>query len=70
MKASQSLIPEDIWVARDKNGDLYLYVSKPIRGNNCWIGRHKQGAARICCTFFSELQWEDNPIKVKLVKAE
>lgn len=31
-----ALNPELIWAARDQNGELYLYSSKPSQGNDSW----------------------------------
>lgn len=58
-----------MYVARDKNGSLWLYSEKPHREedsgvwylggvNNMQINREE----------FPQLKWEDEPIEVKLIK--
>ena len=63
------------YVARDKNGLLYLYVGKPERAYSCFLAT---GGACICrmekeCDFkkfglkaddFKNLKWEDEPVEV------
>ena len=55
-----------LWVARDGNGELYLYNEKPKYYNNleAWfVGGicHKLGN-----NFFHNLIWKDEPIEVEL----
>lgn len=65
------------YVARDKNGDLYLYLSKPVRSNYCFYPD-----PNFCGGFisseqnfknfylkvedFKDLKWEDDPVEVFL----
>lgn len=55
-----------LWVARDNNGELYLYNEKPeyYNGSKVWV------AGGICAkldnNLFPELKWEDEPLEVKL----
>lgn len=65
------------YVARDKNGLLYLYVGKPERAYSCFLAT---GGACICrmekeCDFkkfglktndFKDHKWEDEPVEVFL----
>ena len=60
---------EEMWLARDKNEVLFLYISiyEPKKEDECWA----------CCggdcialngSLFPEVKWSDKePIKVKLV---
>ena len=49
------------WVARDLNGDVFLYENNPERGYDEWLGR-------ISSEFdFQQLRWESDPIEVELI---
>ena len=61
------------YVARDKNGELWLYMGKPERGNSVFFRSLSQG----CCIShhnfklfglnendYANLKWKDEPIDV------
>ena len=54
-----------LWVARDKNGFLFVYEDKPTRCDNQkeWIGRFLCSMKN---SYFPELKWENDPIEVEL----
>ena len=54
-----------LWVARDKNGFLFVYEDKPTRWDirKEWIGRFLNSIKN---SYFPELKWEDEPIEVEL----
>lgn len=54
-----------LWVARDKNGFLFVYEDKPTRCDNQkeWIGRFFSSMKN---SYFTNLTWEDEPIEVEL----
>ena len=54
-----------LWVARDKNGFLFVYEDKPERCKNQreWLGRFLCSMKN---SYFPELKWEDEPIEVEL----
>ena len=59
------------YVARDKDGVLWLYLGKPIRYKNVFIGNGSNGLTHINFRFFglnkddyADLEWEDEPIEV------
>ena len=63
------------YVARDKNGTLYLYIGKPIRDNTkflCNKGQSLFYTGTTLSTFglsdkdYANLKWEDEPIEVFL----
>jgi hypothetical protein len=59
----------ELWVARDKDGALFLYEAKPIReGNNQWwsIGEGSDELIEIDSDFLPELTWENSPQLVEL----
>lgn len=63
------------YVARDKNGSLWLYLGKPVRGNNEFYAC-SHGLTLLASESFSKyglnvldyvnLKWEDEPIEVFL----
>ena len=57
-----------MYVARDKNGSLWLYSKKPYR-EEYYGGWYSVGVnLEINSEEFPELKWEDEPIEVKLIK--
>ena len=64
---------QEMWLARDKDDDLFLYIgSIPIKNrlDNVWIAQELlvTGSVRLDKDLFPEVQWsDDKPTKVKLV---
>ena len=63
------------YVARDKDGDLYLYLGKPIRMTEDFIqcnGGNVMGGAKDFLNYglnendYKDLKWEDEPVEVFL----
>ena len=61
------------YVARDKNGDLWLYIGKPFRGDTTFYTSYKvvclaDDLSRFGLKYedFDSLKWEDEPIEVFL----
>ena len=54
------------WVARDENGDIYLYLSKPLKFEGRWI----QTSHRLTIMekeSFPQVKWEDEePTEVSI----
>ena len=57
----------DMWVARDKDNSLYLYINKkPEKSDTIWDGYGEY--AELDARLFPEVKWSDTePTKVKLV---
>lgn len=57
-----------MYVARDKNGTLWLYSEKPWREEDCglWFS-DSTNIMQINSEEFPQLKWEDEPIEVKLI---
>lgn len=54
----------DAWIARDKDGKLFLFEEEPIKCTSAWMGDRY---FRIDCELFQEVRWEDKePKKVKV----
>ena len=62
------------YVARDKNGKLWLYIGKPIRGDDIFYIDISKGSMGITChklklfglneNDYANLKWEDEPVEV------
>ena len=64
------------YVARDKNGKLWLYIGKPIRGETDFYNELSCNHVEFyCCDYsfkvfglnkddFKDLKWEDEPVEV------
>lgn len=55
-----------MYIARDKNGTLWLYSEKPHRGFGVWFS-DSANMMMINSEEFPQLKWEDEPIEVKLI---
>lgn len=55
-----------LWVARDCNGELYLYNEKPEYYNNLEVWFVGGMCSKLDNNFFQNLTWKDEPIEVKL----
>lgn len=47
------------WIAKDMNGNVFEYVSKPEKEERCWVNMHKH----ICCKKIdqrTDLPWQDS----------
>jgi len=53
------------WVARDSDGCLNYFNSKPLRGEASWV--MPQNPMALNGADFPDLRWEDEPIEVKLL---
>lgn len=52
------------WVARDENGDLYVYRNEPYRSGDCWFSHGDCSA--IDSTRFRDVTWESEPLAVNI----
>lgn len=61
------------YVARDMDGVLYIYPTKPIRRKCCFIPNYSKGTTFTFTGFnghclntrnFDNLEWEDGPVEV------
>lgn len=55
------------WVARDENGQVWLYAQRPFRNHTVWTTDKGRYFIRINDTFFPDLRWEDEPIEVEII---
>lgn len=47
------------WVARDKDGMLYLYLAKPRKNQSKWLPNIRFDFIELSREFFPEVKWED-----------
>lgn len=59
------------YIARDKNGELWLYFNKPFRGDERFFGvinvpltQHKINRLGLNEDDYANLKWEDEPVEV------
>lgn len=60
-----------MFIARDKNNDLYLFNERPVRGNECWWAESGLDGSylRLDKTLYPEITWESEPVPVALTAA-
>lgn len=62
-----------MYVARDRDGDLYLYKKKPVKYSGSWqlCSDNPHDFYKIDASLFPEVSWEDEePTEVELVKTQ
>ena len=74
-KSSKKRNRVHFYVARDKNGIIYLYIGKPKRRYGCFLGSCRERSVTIIDENdfkmfglnqddFKDLKWEDEPVEV------
>ena len=57
-----------VWIARDRDESLCIFLGKPIKDGNYWQP-HGESYKSISDSLFPEITWEDEePTQFKLVK--
>ncbi|SDB77168.1 hypothetical protein SAMN05192581_101835 [Bacteroides ovatus] len=61
-----------MYIARDKDGDLYLYKKQPVKYSESWqLSKTSNDWIKLDSSLFPEVTWEDEePTEVELVKKE
>lgn len=61
-----------IYIARDRDGDLYIYAEKPIKKHSNWNDGIKSNEFNCYCHLFQFVTWEDDePYNIeKLLKEQ
>jgi hypothetical protein len=60
-----ALCTEEMWIARDVYGDIYLYYSEPIKKEFGFISKDRS-PEHLDSKLFPELTFENSPKKVKI----
>jgi hypothetical protein len=57
-----------MYLARDKNHDLYLFNELPRRGNECWWAESGVDGTylKLDKSLYPEVRWESAPLQVSL----
>ncbi|MDO3379859.1 hypothetical protein [Geoalkalibacter halelectricus] len=57
-----------MYVARDKNNDLYLFNELPRRGAECWWAESGLDGTylKLDKALYPEVTWDSEPLKVRL----
>ena len=56
----------NIWIARDKDGDLFAFLSEPTRYEETgeWAAAGERNASMLLDSWFPELTWDDDPMEL------
>ncbi len=57
-----------MFIARDKNNDLYLFTELPKRGNECWWAEAGLDGTylKLNKSLYPEITWDSEPLPVRL----
>ena len=55
----------ELFIARDKDGSLWLHGEEPVRKNSCFVGK-LSSLMELNKHLFPEVTWENSPKKVKI----
>jgi hypothetical protein len=57
-----------MFIARDKNNDLYLFAELPWRGNECWWSESGLDGTYLLLnkSLYPEVTWDSEPLPVRL----
>lgn len=57
-----------MFIARDKNNDLYLFAELPKRGNECWWAEAGLDGTylKLNKSLYPEITWDSEPLPVRL----
>jgi len=60
-----------MYIARDKNNDLYLFSEPPHRGKECWWAPSGLDGTylRLDKSLYPEVTWDSEPLQVRIVTA-
>ncbi len=58
-----------MYLARDKNNDLYLFYKKPKKIRDCWWADSELDGSylKLDKTLYPEVTWDSDPVEVDLV---
>ena len=57
-----------MWIARDEDGELWLYEEKPFRKNTHWKSSNGDCELLINSDWFPEVSWEDEEPRELVLK--
>jgi len=57
-----------MYIARDKNNDLYLFNEMPSRGKECWWASSELDGSylRLDKSIYPEVTWDSKPLKIEI----
>lgn len=60
-----------MYIARDKNNNLYLFNNMPVRGRECWWAEKEMDGSYLNLdkSLYSEVTWESEPLPVSICVA-
>ena len=57
--------PQNKYIARDKDGDLFFFNDTPIRNESEWVSEHFYATFKIAKSNFPFIKWEDEPWSIE-----
>ena len=67
MRQMEQMEINDFWLARDKDGSLFLYDEEPMRSTDMFTISKQGNYMPISQEKYTNVTWENSPIKLKLV---
>jgi hypothetical protein len=69
--ARKQNVVTDVWVARDKDGGLYIYDNKPGNNGKEFLSNRGSGSyMAIRNQLFADITFENSPVKMRLILEE
>lgn len=56
-----------MWIARDKDGELWLFENKPVKENDIWNNSGSDYMKILDTTLLPDLKWENEPMEIELL---
>lgn len=57
-----------MWLARDMNGELWLYSEKPIKSDRVWLSEGEFEELQLEDDWFPEIKWSDKEPRELILK--
>ena len=57
-----------MWIARDKNGELWLHKERPIKSNEVWLSAGEFEELQLEGNWFPEVKWSDKKPRELILK--
>lgn len=67
MGQMEQMESNDFWLARDKDGPLFLYDEEPVRSTDMFTISKQGNYMPISQEKYTNVTWENSPVKLKLV---
>ena len=55
-----------MWIARDKNGRLFAYKKRPMKGEFCFLPKYGTKMCEVCCNYYDWMTWDNSPYYIRI----